>query len=48
MRQSDFLDNLKSAMELMPPNIAGIERRIWASACIVAYHGLVSPEYVIS
>ena len=35
-------------MELMPPNIAGIERRIWASACIVTYHGDVTPEYVIS
>ena len=28
--------------------VGGIERRIWASSCIVAYHRGVSPDYVIS
>ena len=35
-------------MQLMLPNIAGMERRIWASACIVAHQGEVSPDYVLS
>ena len=44
-----LLNNLKVGVELMPPNIPRMERkRIWASACIVAYHADVSPDYVIS
>ena len=46
--ENSLLNNLSTAMELMPPNIAGIERRIWASVCIVAYQAEVTPEYVIS
>ena len=33
-----LLDDLKAAMELKPPGLSGIERQIWASACIVSYY----------
>ena len=34
-----LLDDLKAAMEIMPPGLSGKEHRIWASACIVSdYH----------
>ena len=41
-------DDLKKVMELMPASMSGLEPRIWASTCIVAYHGDVSPNYVVS
>ena len=42
------LDDLEKAMEVIPGPILGIQRRIWVSACTVAYHGDVSFDYVVS
>ena len=42
------LNDLERVMELMLASMTGIEHRIWAIACIVAYQGNVSPDYIVS
>ena len=44
LREKSLLNNLSAVMELMPPNIIGIERRIRTSACIVVFQTEVTPE----
>ena len=42
------LQDLGNSMLVRPHPYQGIDRWIWASVCIVAYHSGVSPNYVVS
>ena len=38
---------LKADVELIPPGVSGIERRIYASACIVSHYTEYSVDYIV-
>ena len=43
-----ILDDIEKVMEPMLAPMTSLQHRIWASTCVVAYHGDVDPNYIVS